>query len=220
MLRAAIREPFTVWNIIWFHSDADPRKILPGSGRPFRAPGQGTVAGLRARRRARRRGHPGLEQVEPRARDRGFRAGQCARGGGCGSPRPGVEASLPRGRGPHQPGNRGPVHRAQRFLHTRRGFGDRTARSGGGPRGVCGPACGTGGPAEHPGHRGAFRDDCRQHRRDCRQVSLRGPGGRTHLPAHRKPQRSGLVHHGNLDGRDRRAADAAAIAGHPGGGRR
>ncbi len=135
---------------------AYPGKILPRRRGPFRAPSQGPVAGLHDGGGPRRHRHPGLEQIESRARHRRLRTGQRARRGRCSGAAIRLEAALPRGRRSHQPRHRRPLHRRQRFLHARRGRGHRPAGRGGPRRRVHRAASGTAGDREHSRHRPAF----------------------------------------------------------------
>ena len=76
------------------------------------------------------------------------------------------------------------------------------------------------GRLEIPGIERAVHDDAGRRGADRRQVPARRAGGGRDLSPHRRRQGRGPLHHRSLDGRDRQPADAARVAGDPGGHRR
>jgi hypothetical protein len=69
----------------------------------------------------RHRHHPGLEQIQPRAQHHRLRTAQTRQAADKRRRRSRLDRRIPAGRRPHQPFHRGPLRRALRFLHPRRG---------------------------------------------------------------------------------------------------
>src|SRR6187455_1661940 len=91
---ACLREQIGMNTTIIEIPNAEIREVLPGSGRPFRASGQGAAPGLSNGGRTRRHGDSGLEQVESRAPDRRLRARERARRRRRRRARPRLEAAV------------------------------------------------------------------------------------------------------------------------------
>ena len=151
----------------------------------------------------------------------GSRTRQRPRGRRCRGARAGLEEALPRGCRPHPPGNRGRLHRLQRFLHHRRGRRHRPARR---PR-TPSRRSPTGIPTRRPACKSpASRSRSQTTRADVERIAGKyllavQEAGRIyrHIAA---AKGEGAVHHRSVDGRDRQPADAARTAGDPGRHRR
>ena len=196
-------------------------QILARRRRPLRPPGQGPAARLHAGRRAGRRGHPGLEQVAPRAHHRRLA-----------SPAASARPPTPRcanwaGRSPttwtpttsawkRWTASSPPPISTPSTWPTRSASPPPRTRSRPSPTAIpiSSAAC------RSPASSEPFADDAGRRGADRRQVPARRAGGRADLPAHRRGQGRGHVHHRSVDGRDRQPADAARTAGHPGRHRR